>query len=159
MNKIVEVQNVTKVYGKNNEKKTQALSGISFDVEKGEFIGIMGASGSGKSTLLNILSTLDKPTDGHIRINQKDVTTLKGNQLADFRANEIGFIFQDFNLLESLTAQENIAVPLLYKASDQKKSSNVSKKLQNVYPSLIFWKAILLRFPVDKNNGSPPHVH
>lgn len=112
MNKIVEVQNVTKVYGKNNEKKTQALSGISFDVEKGEFIGIMGASGSGKSTLLNILSTLDKPTDGHIRINQKDVTTLKGNQLADFRANEIGFIFQDFNLLESLTAQENIAVPL-----------------------------------------------
>ena len=112
MNKIVEVQNVTKVYGKNNEKKTQALSGISFDVEKGEFIGIMGASGSGKTTLLNILSTLDKPTDGHIRINQKDVTKLKGNQLADFRANEIGFIFQDFNLLDSLTAQENIAVPL-----------------------------------------------
>ncbi|MGC3595937.1 ATP-binding cassette domain-containing protein, partial [Enterococcus faecium] len=88
--------NVTKVYGKKNEKKTQALSGISFDVEKGEFIGNMGASGSGKSTLLNILSTLDKPTDGQIRINQKDVTTLKGNLQADFRANEIGFIFQDF---------------------------------------------------------------
>ena len=72
----------------------------------------MGASGSGKSTLLNILSTLDKPTDGNIRINQNDVTKLKGNQLADFRAKEIGFIFQDFNLLENLTAQENIAVPL-----------------------------------------------
>lgn len=112
MEKIVEVQNVTKIYGKNNEKKTQALSGISFTVEKGEFIGIMGASGSGKSTLLNILSTLDKPTDGNIRINQNDVTKLKGNQLADFRAKEIGFIFQDFNLLENLTAQENIAVPL-----------------------------------------------
>ena len=112
MEKIVEVQNVTKVYGKNNEKKTQALNGISFEVEKGEFIGIMGASGSGKSTLLNILSTLDKPTEGSIRINQKDVTKLKGNQLADFRSKEIGFIFQDFNLLENLTAQENIAVPL-----------------------------------------------
>ena len=112
MQKIVEAQNVTKIYGKNNEKKTQALSGISFTVEKGEFIGIMGASGSGKSTLLNILSTLDKPTDGNIRINQNDVTKLKGNQLADFRAKEIGFIFQDFNLLENLTAQENIAVPL-----------------------------------------------
>ncbi|MBO0432746.1 ABC transporter ATP-binding protein [Enterococcus sp. DIV0660C] len=112
MEKIVEIQDVTKVYGKNNEKKTTALAGISFSVEKGEFIGIMGASGSGKSTLLNILSTLDKPTDGRIRINQKDVTALKGNQLADFRAKEIGFIFQDFNLLENLTAQENIAVPL-----------------------------------------------
>ena len=112
MKKIVEVQNVTKVYGKNNEKKTHALNGISFEVEKGEFIGIMGASGSGKSTLLNILSTLDKPTEGTIRINQKDVTKLKGNQLADFRSKEIGFIFQDFNLLENLTAQENIAVPL-----------------------------------------------
>ena len=103
MEKIVEVQNVTKIYGKNNEKKTQALSGISFTVEKGEFIGIMGASGSG---------TLDKPIDGNIRINQNDVTKLTGNQLADFRAKEIGFIFQDFNLLENLTAQENIAVPL-----------------------------------------------
>ena len=88
MEKIVEVQNVTKVYGKNNEKKTQALNGISFEVEKGEFIGIMGASGSGKSTLLNILSTLDKPTEGSIRINQKDVTKLKGNQLADFRSRK-----------------------------------------------------------------------
>ena len=111
MNKIVEVQNVTKVYGK-TMRKDASIKRHQLRCRKGEFIGIMGASGSGKSTLLNILSTLDKPTDGHIRINQKDVTTLKGNQLADFRANEIGFIFQDFNLLESLTAQENIAVPL-----------------------------------------------
>ncbi|SDN89323.1 putative ABC transport system ATP-binding protein [Enterococcus faecalis] len=111
-NNIVEVKNVTKVYGKKNEKQTQALKGISFNIKKGEFIGIMGASGSGKSTLLNILSTLDRPTSGYIKINQKDVTTLRGNQLADFRAKEIGFVFQDFNLLENLTAQENIAIPL-----------------------------------------------
>lgn len=127
MDKIVEIKNVTKVYGKSNEKQTQALNGISFSVEKGEFIGIMGASGSGKSTLLNILSTLDKPTSGTIHINQADVTKLKGNQLADFRAKEIGFIFQDFNLLENLTAQENIAVPLSLqgvKPKDIKKKVN-----------------------------------
>lgn len=129
MEKIVEVQNVTKVYGKNNEKKTQALNGISFEVEKGEFIGIMGASGSGKSTLLNILSTLDKPTEGSIRINQKDVTKLKGNQLADFRSKEIGFIFQDFNLLENLTAQENIAVPLSLQGVRAKEIKQRVKKI------------------------------
>lgn len=112
MKEIVSVKEVKKVYGTGKEKKTEALKGISFGVEKGEFIGIMGASGSGKSTLLNVLATLDKPTAGTIAINDKDVTKLKGNQLADFRSREIGFIFQDFNLLENLTASENIAVPL-----------------------------------------------
>ncbi len=112
MEKIVALNNVKKTYGTGNEKKTEALKGISFDMEKGDFVGIMGASGSGKSTLLNILSTLDQPTSGEVRINQKDVTKLKGNQLADFRSEEIGFIFQDFNLLENMTAAENIAVPL-----------------------------------------------
>ncbi|MFS0998438.1 ABC transporter ATP-binding protein [Enterococcus casseliflavus] len=112
MEKIIQANELTKVYGKANEKQTEALKGISFDIEKGEFIGIMGASGSGKSTLLNILSTLDHPTKGTIRINNSDITKLKGDALADFRSREIGFIFQDFNLLENLTASENIAVPL-----------------------------------------------
>ena len=112
MEKIIQANELTKVYGKANEKQTEALKGISFDIEKGEFIGIMGASGSGKSTLLNILSTLDHPTNGTIRINNNDITKLKGDALADFRSREIGFIFQDFNLLENLTASENIAVPL-----------------------------------------------
>lgn len=111
MEKIIQASELTKVYGKANEKQTEALKGISFDIEKGEFIGIMGASGSGKSTLLNILSTLDHPTKGTIRINNSDITKLKGDALADFRSREIGFIFQDFNLLENLTASENIAVP------------------------------------------------
>ncbi|WP_312187641.1 ABC transporter ATP-binding protein [Enterococcus sp.] len=113
MEKIIQANELTKVYGKANEKQTEALKGISFDIEKGEFIGIMGASGSGKSTLLNILSTLDHPTNGTIRISNNDITKLKGDALADFRSREIGFIFQDFNLLENLTASENIAVPLL----------------------------------------------
>ena len=89
----------------------------------------MGASGSGKSTLLNILSTLDKPTSGKVTINQKDVTKLKGNQLADFRSEEIGFIFQDFNLLENMTAAENIAVPLSLQGVKPKEIKQRVKKI------------------------------
>lgn len=146
MEKIVSVNEVKKTYGKGNQKKTQALKGISFEVEKGEFVGIMGASGSGKSTLLNLLATLDKPTDGKIQINQADVTKLSGNQLADFRSREIGFIFQDFNLLENLTAAENIAVPLSLQGAKSKvihrQVAEVAKRLSidgilNSYPAQI----------------------
>ena len=146
MEKIVSVNEVKKTYGKGNQKRTQALKGISFEVEKGEFVGIMGASGSGKSTLLNLLATLDKPTDGKIQINQADVTKLSGNQLADFRSREIGFIFQDFNLLENLTAAENIAVPLSLQGAKSKvihrRVAEVAKRLSidgilNSYPAQI----------------------
>ncbi|MDA9460154.1 ABC transporter, ATP-binding protein [Enterococcus mundtii 3F] len=154
MDKIVEINNVTKVYGKSNEKQTQALNGISFSVEKGEFIGIMGASGSGKSTLLNILSTLDKPTSGTIHINQADVTKLKGNQLADFRAKEIGFIFQDFNLLENLTAQENIAVPLSLQGV---KPKDIKKKVNAVAERLSI-SHILDSYPAKISGGQKQRV-
>ena len=146
MEKIVSVNEVKKTYGKGNQKKTQALKGISFEVEKGEFVGIMGASGSGKSTLLNLLATLDKPTDGKIQINQADVTKLSGNQLADFRSREIDFIFQDSNLLENLTAAENIAVPLSLQGAKSKvihrRVAEVAKRLSidgilNSYPAQI----------------------
>lgn len=112
MNAILKVNQLTKTYGKKGEKQYQALKGINFELNRGEFVGIMGASGSGKTTLLNILSTLDKPTSGNVVINGKDITTLKKNQMADFRGKEIGFIFQDFNLLDNLTNRENIALPL-----------------------------------------------
>lgn len=146
MEKIVSVNDVKKTYGKGNQKKTEALKGISFEVEKGEFVGIMGASGSGKSTLLNLLATLDKPTAGKIQINQADVTKLTGNQLADFRSREIGFIFQDFNLLENLTASENIAVPLSLQGvkgkAIRRRVAEVAKRLSidsilNSYPAQI----------------------
>ena len=112
MNEILVVDNITKTYGKKSEKQYQALKGINFKVISGEFVAIMGASGSGKTTLLNILSTLDKPTTGQVFINGKDISNLNTNQMADFRSKEIGFIFQDFNLLENLTNRENIALPL-----------------------------------------------
>lgn len=109
---IISVSGLRKTYGGRSEKQYEALKGIDFDVQPGEFVGIMGASGSGKTTLLNMLATLDQPTSGTVKINGSDVTKLHGNKIADFRANEIGFIFQDFNLLETLTAFENIALPL-----------------------------------------------
>ena len=112
MQKIVEVKNVEKIYGKADEKQYKALSDVNFEVQPGEFVGIMGASGSGKTTLLNILSTLDTATSGSVKIAGQDITKLNTNEMADFRANQIGFIFQDFNLLENLTAYENVALPL-----------------------------------------------
>ncbi|MFL1695889.1 ABC transporter ATP-binding protein [Weissella kandleri] len=109
---ILDVKNLTKVYGKGSEQKFVALENLNLSVAKGEFVAIMGASGSGKSTLLNNISTLDVPTSGEILIDGETLTGLKGKALADFRARKIGFIFQEFNLLDSLTVYENIALPL-----------------------------------------------
>ncbi|MDN6615403.1 MAG: ABC transporter ATP-binding protein [Enterococcus sp.] len=154
MEKIVTVDTVKKTYGKGNQKKTEALKGISFEVEKGEFVGIMGASGSGKSTLLNLLATLDKPTEGQISINQDDVTKLSGNQLADFRSREIGFIIQDFNLLENLTAAENIAVPLSLQGV---KAKEIHQRVSEVAQRLSI-DGILNSYPAQISGGQKQRV-
>lgn len=151
---VVQLRDITKTYGKKGEKQYQALKGISFDVAPGEFVGIMGASGSGKTTLLNILSTLDKPTTGTVTINGTDVTKLKGNKLADFRANEIGFIFQDFNLLESLTARENIALPLALQNIGPKKSDAAV----NAIAETLGISAILDSYPTEISGGQKQRV-
>lgn len=109
MKTLVSAKNVTKIYNKN---QLPGLDKVSFDIHSGEFVGIMGASGSGKTTLLNILSTIDTPTEGEILINGVDVKTLNDNKSADFRKNHLGFIFQEYFLLDSLSVKENIAVPL-----------------------------------------------
>lgn len=111
MQHILEVQQIEKYYG-NKSNLTKAIDNISFEVDEGEFVGIMGASGSGKTTLLNCISTIDQVTAGHILINGEDITKLKGSRLNRFRREELGFIFQDFNLLDTLTAYENIALAL-----------------------------------------------
>ena len=107
----LEVNHVEKVYGSRNNV-TRALADVSFAVDKGEFVGIMGASGSGKSTLLNCVSTIDTVTSGNVVINGADVTRMKHAKLTRFRREQLGFIFQDSNLLDTLTARENIALPL-----------------------------------------------
>lgn len=107
---MLEVQNLKKVYG--NEIKYEALKGINLTVQDGEFIGIMGPSGSGKSTLLNLLATIDSPTDGEILLNGKNPNNLNQEQIAKFRRTELGFVFQSFNLMPTLTVEENIILPL-----------------------------------------------
>ncbi|MDR0570474.1 MAG: ABC transporter ATP-binding protein [Clostridiales Family XIII bacterium] len=111
MEAILQVRDLEKVYG-GRGSVTRALNGVSFDVRQGEYVGVMGASGSGKTTLLNCISTIDSATAGSIRIENTDVTSLKGGRLADFRCHKLGFIFQDYNLLDTMTAFENIALAL-----------------------------------------------
>lgn len=111
MENILRICDIEKYYG-NRGSMTKAIDGISFEVEEGEFVAIMGASGSGKTTLLNCISTIDKVTSGRILVDGTDVTKLKGNELNKFRREKLGFIFQDFNLLDTLTAYENIALAL-----------------------------------------------
>lgn len=118
MAELLNVKNITKIYQKG---QVLGLDNVSFDVREGEFVGIMGASGSGKTTLLNVLSTIDKPTQGEIKIRGINIKNLKENAAADFRSDHIGFIFQEYFLLHSLTVRENIAVPLTLKKMNSKK--------------------------------------
>lgn len=154
MSEVVQVQDITKTYGKKGEKQYQALKGISFDVARGEFVGIMGASGSGKTTLLNILSTLDQPTTGNVYINGRDITGLNRNQMADFRGQEIGFIFQDFNLLENLTNRENIALPL---SLQNVKTSAINPKVDKIAKRLGI-DHILNKYPAEISGGQKQRV-
>ena len=115
MGHVLEVDNVVKQYGKSKKDSgaaTLALAGVSFFVDAGEFVAIMGPSGSGKSTLLNCISTIDAPTSGSIRVAGRDVTKMRGGELAKFRRDQLGFIFQDSNLLDTLTVRENISLAL-----------------------------------------------
>ena len=111
MSVILNVSNIEKYYGSKGSI-TKAIDNISFQVESGEFVGIMGASGSGKTTLLNCISTIDRVTSGEIKVGGKDITKLRGNALNKFRREELGFVFQDFHLLDTLTVYENIALAL-----------------------------------------------
>lgn len=148
-NTVVNVKDVQKTFGKKNENQFHALSGVSFDIQAGEFVGVMGPSGAGKTTLLNVVSTLDKPTGGKIEIAGTDITTMKQGQLADFRSEQLGFIFQDFNLLENLTIYENIALPLSLQGVPSKKiKPSVIKVAQK-----LGIEAILEKYPITVSGG------
>src|SRR5690625_2152554 len=108
---ILEAQKIHKSYG-NKFNREEVLKSIDLCIEKGEFLGIMGASGSGKTTLLNVLSSIDKASDGTVKIEDTDITKMKEKQLAEFRKHHLGFIFQEYNLLDTLTVKENILLPL-----------------------------------------------
>ena len=136
MEEILKIEKIEKYYG-NKSNLTKAIDNISFSVNKGEFVAIMGASGSGKTTLLNCISTIDKVTSGHIYVAGDDITKLKGNELNRFRREELGFIFQDFNLLDTLTGYENIALALSIKNVPvkliDKKIEDMASRLNSKY--------------------------
>lgn len=153
MEKILEVKNIEKYYG-NKSNLTKAIDNINFDVNKGEFVGIMGASGSGKTTLLNCISTIDRVTAGHIIINGEDITKLKGNNLNKFRREELGFIFQDFNLLDTLTAYENIALALTIQG---KKPKEIDSLIKGIVENLGI-SSILNKYPYEMSGGQKQRV-
>ena len=153
MKKILEVKNIEKYYG-NKSNLTKAINNISFEVNKGEFVGIMGASGSGKTTLLNCVSTIDKVTAGHIIINVEDITKLKGNNLNKFRREELGFIFQDFNLLDTLTCYENIAIALTIQKVNSKE---INIRVNEIAEKLDI-KDILKKYPYQISGGQKQRV-
>ena len=151
---VVEVKEITKIYGKKNEKQYAALKGVSFSVEEGEFVGIMGPSGSGKTTLLNMLSALDQPTKGTVSIGGQSLLGMKETQLADFRGKNIGFIFQDFNLLENLTMYQNIALPLSLQGVSTKIIDNKVAEIAKVFGI----EAILEKYPTEVSGGQKQRV-
>ena len=153
MDKILKVANVEKYYG-NRSNLTKAIDNISFEVLKGEFVGIMGASGSGKTTLLNCISTIDKVTSGHILINGTDVTELRGEKLNKFRREDLGFIFQDFNLLDTLTGYENIALAL---SIQNKKPKEIDEKIKEVAKTLDI-RHVLNKYPYQMSGGEKQRV-
>ncbi|MDF2520180.1 MAG: bacitracin transporter ATP-binding protein [Clostridia bacterium] len=119
MENILYAKNLKKIYGSRGNNYT-ALQGIDMEIAQGEFVGIMGPSGAGKTTLLNIISTIDKPTSGTVLIDGEDIVKMKDNQLSTFRRNKLGFIFQDFNLLDTLTVKENMILPLTLAMAEPK---------------------------------------
>ena len=153
METILRVESLKKHYGK-DPNITKALDGISFQVVKGEFLGIMGSSGSGKTTLLNCLATIIKPTDGSIQMQGKDLGQLKGSQLADYRGREIGYLFQNFELLDNLTAKENILLPLSLHKVDAAESK-VRLELLSQYLDI---SELLDKFPSQLSGGQRQRV-
>lgn len=150
---VLEVAHLEKVYGALGNV-TRALNDVNFTVNRGEFVGIMGASGSGKSTLLNCVSTIDSATSGTIRINGQDVTRMKQAKLSQFRREELGFIFQDSNLLDTLTARENIALPLTIVRTN---SAEISTRVQDVAARLSI-SQVLDKYPYQMSGGQQQRV-
>ena len=148
MQNILKIENLKKYYGTKNNI-TKAIDNISFTVNEGEFVAIMGASGSGKTTLLNCISTIDTVTTGKIIINNKDITEIKDRDIASFRRNNLGFVFQDFNLLDTLTIAENISLSLII----NKKNENKIDEMVNDIAKRLDIEGILDKFPYEVSGG------
>ncbi|MGL5756778.1 MAG: ABC transporter ATP-binding protein [Paraclostridium sp.] len=148
MSKILEVKNLKKIYG-NKENQQTVLNGIDFQINKGEFVGIMGPSGAGKSTLLNIVSTIDTASSGDVKIEDKNITNLDNKQISKFRRESLGFIFQDFNLLDTLSVKDNIALPLALGRVDAK---TINQTVKSIATTLGI-ETLLEKYPYEVSGG------
>ncbi|WP_164669016.1 ABC transporter ATP-binding protein [Virgibacillus doumboii] len=147
---ILDAGNIVKVYGESGgDGSTTALNGVNLSVNKGEFIAIMGPSGSGKTTLLNVLSGIDKPTSGDVTIAGKEISEISGDELALFRRKQLGFVFQEFSLLDSLTVKENIALPMVL---EKKNAAEMDERVQHL-ASLFDIESILHKYPYHISGG------
>lgn len=153
MEHILSIEGIEKYYG-NKSSLTKAIDDLSFSVDEGEFVAIMGASGSGKTTLLNCISTIDRVTSGNIFVAGTDITKLKGNALNQFRREQLGFIFQDFNLLDTLTAYENIALALSIQNASAAKIDTLVKKVA----SDLDIRDVLDKYPYQMSGGQKQRV-
>ncbi|WP_419742473.1 ABC transporter ATP-binding protein [Paraclostridium dentum] len=148
MTKILEVRNLMKSYGTQKNIQT-VLNGIDLDINKGEFVGVMGPSGAGKSTLLNIVSTIDTATSGDVKIEGKNITNLNNKQISKFRRESLGFIFQDFNLLDTLSVKDNIALPLALARANEK---TINKTVFSISKTLGI-ETLLDKYPYEISGG------
>ncbi|MCR5428910.1 MAG: ABC transporter ATP-binding protein [Lachnospiraceae bacterium] len=153
MSKVLEVMNAEKYYGEKGSL-TKALNEMSFSVEKGEFVGIMGASGSGKSTLLNCISTIDKLSAGQVLIDGTDVNALRGKKLDEFRRDVLGFIFQEFNLLDSMTAYDNIALAM---SVQNRPYPEIDAKIKEI-AQILGIEEVLNKYPYQMSGGQKQRV-
>lgn len=151
--KLLKVEEVYKIYGK-GQSETIALKGITFDVFPGEFLGIMGASGSGKTTLLNCIATMIKPTSGQVLLEEQNISSFRGAQLAKYRGSKIGYLFQEFELLDNLTARENIILPLSIHGENAKNGEEKLKKLVKQFDI----ENVLNKFPSQMSGGQKQRV-
>lgn len=152
---LLKVKNLKKIYTTRfSSQQVQALSNVSFDINKGEYVAIMGESGSGKTTLLNILASLDKPTSGEVLLNNQDITHIKEKDISEFRRENLGFVFQDFNLLDTFSIKDNIFLPLVL----SKESYPVmNQKLKELAPKLGIHN-ILDKYPYEISGGQKQRV-
>ena len=147
---ILEVNNLKKIYTTRfGGNQVQALSNLSFSVEEGEYVAIMGESGSGKTTLLNILAALDKPTGGEVLLNGKNIVTIKEKEISAFRRDNLGFVFQDFNLLDNFSLQDNIFLPLVLQGQ---KPGEMQKRIVPIAEKLGI-EEILKKYPYEVSGG------
>lgn len=151
--KLLEVKEVRKVFGE-RQNETMALNGVTFDVLPGEFLGIMGASGSGKTTLLNVIATMLKPTSGQILLDGQNISSFKGSQLAAYRGNQIGYLFQQFELIDNLTAKENIMLPLAIHGINLKAQEQELLQLTKRFDI----EELLNKFPSQLSGGQKQRV-